>query len=414
MIKSRLPIILLILVSAFLVSACQPQLQIPKHQGQEPPERPLAPVSGSIVDNLNAIYSDEAGVEDCDLKEKDIRYELAKAIEARQDEIAKFASKQKTDVYERRKIGPTYFRFRIKQEEIKDEWINDVYGTWREFYDDYLKIKDTPTDGSWVQLSSSVKSLLAIDEWRIKLHEDLIFDKDSGPLLKKAFNTTKTCLNNQSCEDFSFDEEFTQLLSKGRYLGKFYASYKTAVGRTARWKALDVLADELEYYKKQYEFIMEPTISLKEGELILPLSANDYAGVEEKMAQLIEPVWRSPDIALKIVWADHLEAGRAYKLIAEPNWGELSRMSREKRIVRLFQDTRANAVAHEIGHVLGFQDRYYTFWKKGECRYLDQYNSADIMSDSALGKPLSEYWQTLKENYGTPRNPKSAPVGVMN
>ena len=68
--------------------------------------------------------------------------------------------------------------------------------------------------------------------------------------------------------------------------------------------------------------------------------------------------------------------------------------------INLFPFTAVRTVAHEYGHVLGFDDHYYTVWNSEKCEYHAQYNEEDIMSDSETGDVTNLEWQTLLDKYG--------------
>lgn len=56
-------------------------------------------------------------------------------------------------------------------------------------------------------------------------------------------------------------------------------------------------------------------------------------------------------------------------------------------------------IIHEFGHVLGLRDNYYTYWDPLKCVYVDQFNPADLMSDSSQGTVLNEHWNAIKKAY---------------
>jgi hypothetical protein len=79
--------------------------------------------------------------------------------------------------------------------------------------------------------------------------------------------------------------------------------------------------------------------------------------------------------------------------------GERASANSKTRVVRLFQDTDVAAIPHEVGHVLGFPDRYYTVWDPHACEYLDEVTGTDLMSDHRTGSVLDEDWNELARAY---------------
>jgi hypothetical protein len=60
---------------------------------------------------------------------------------------------------------------------------------------------------------------------------------------------------------------------------------------------------------------------------------------------------------------------------------------------------QARALAHEIGHVLGFRDNYFTVWRNDICGYEYQSREDDLMSNSDKGLVLPEHWEELARHY---------------
>jgi hypothetical protein len=69
------------------------------------------------------------------------------------------------------------------------------------------------------------------------------------------------------------------------------------------------------------------------------------------------------------------------------------------RTVTLEPDVTEKSIAHEIGHVLGFSDRYYTTYDAMTCRYSTVKDDADIMSQSSTGEVTDAEWAVLKAKY---------------
>jgi hypothetical protein len=72
---------------------------------------------------------------------------------------------------------------------------------------------------------------------------------------------------------------------------------------------------------------------------------------------------------------------------------------RENKTVTLFPNVKARSIAHEFGHVMGFNDRYYSVWNAAACEYKVQNSEEDIMSNSNYGVVLDEHWQDLARYY---------------
>ena len=88
-----------------------------------------------------------------------------------------------------------------------------------------------------------------------------------------------------------------------------------------------------------------------------------------------------------------------FRFILEPEAGGRAYVSRIDSLVHLFPRGTSDTFQHEMGHVLGFKDNYYTVWAPGACSYREEGNEADIMSNGGTGRVLDTHWEQLDRQY---------------
>jgi hypothetical protein len=103
---------------------------------------------------------------------------------------------------------------------------------------------------------------------------------------------------------------------------------------------------------------------------------------------------------VKISWiSSAAPESKPFKLILEPGPGGGSFVSYGKTEVHLFNAVRAPSIAHEIGHVLGHPDHFYTVWHPEICQYVVQTMQEDIMSDASNGSVTPAEWKDMDLAY---------------
>ncbi len=137
----------------------------------------------------------------------------------------------------------------------------------------------------------------------------------------------------------------------------------------------------------------------REGDaLTVLLDAGPFERDKAKVAAYIEGVWTSKALAVRVRWTSQATKPNAYRFELGDTAGEPSHVSEKHREILLNPDVRAHAIAHEIGHVLGFADRYAKTYEMSRCAYLDEREPSDIMSDPD-GPVTAEEWALLAAAY---------------
>lgn len=360
------------------------------------------PITGSLGTAVRELHKSEY-LEECDTAVQQIQLELADALDQKQGEINTFLESQKVSasgLYERVTLGPTFARRAIKPFVAKKGWQEDEYRSWKELYSDYLNIRDTAVSTDWATLNSQVRSTIMDDQSRVNNGDNVYLDKDSGPMIATVLKEVNRCMNNALCIRLVFSDEDWKEIKKNPFYAAFYSVFHEAGDQSARKYYLEKFKKRLEYDYSGYRFYPNEDISKSDEKTIqLPLDAGAFAGHEKDLQKYIEEVWTSNNLSLKIVWESVQKIPSIYKIILGEGVGGRAYVRRRDKTVNLFPDGRVKTIAHEIGHVIGFPDHYYTVWKPESCTYLSQYNEEDLMSSSETGTVTTEEWDTLQKEY---------------
>lgn len=149
--------------------------------------------------------------------------------------------------------------------------------------------------------------------------------------------------------------------------------------------------------KTRHSFRPSASVSrLSERVFRLKLDAGDFREDKEKLRALLEKEWSSPRHALRIEWVEN--DPQAYRVRAVFKT-DRSYVNHRERVMVIANFAFTRTVAHELGHVLGFDDHYYSVWNAQNCYYTQQSRLADLMSNSARGRLLPKHWRLLDQAY---------------
>ena len=140
------------------------------------------------------------------------------------------------------------------------------------------------------------------------------------------------------------------------------------------------------------------TIAREGGAFVVPLDPGEFDGAKSEIARIVEDAWATTALRVRIRWTTQAKEARAYKFVAGEDDGEPSYVSEKYREIVVNPDVRAHAIAHEVGHVLGFADRYAKRWDAARCVYADEQDPGDIMSEPD-GPVTAEEWALLAAAY---------------
>lgn len=129
-------------------------------------------------------------------------------------------------------------------------------------------------------------------------------------------------------------------------------------------------------------------------EFTVDLDAGEFEAFKEVLENLLESEWRQGGYRVKIRWVK----GGAYRFLARHD-SSRSIVNHARRSVEIAHLAWTKTVAHELGHVLGFDDHYYNVWNERNCYYLQESRLSDLMSNSEHGKVMARHWEILNQAY---------------
>ncbi|MCO5142528.1 MAG: hypothetical protein M9962_05505 [Oligoflexia bacterium] len=148
--------------------------------------------------------------------------------------------------------------------------------------------------------------------------------------------------------------------------------------------------------KTVHQFRIEKTIKRKsKNEYLVSLNPGEFDKDKELLKELIENGWKSFGKKIRIEWVNDADS---YKVVSNLN-SSRSFVNHKKRIMVIANLASVKTVVHEFGHVLGFDDHYYTSWNNENCYYMQESRLEDVMSSSEKGSVTKTHWKILEKAY---------------
>lgn len=129
-------------------------------------------------------------------------------------------------------------------------------------------------------------------------------------------------------------------------------------------------------------------------EFTASIRPGDFAGHEAALSKLLEGEWQGGGWRVKIDWNEKA----AYAMLAHSS-SSRSFVNHRKKTMEIANLAWTKTVAHELGHILGFDDHYYNVWNARNCYYSQESRLADIMSNSERGHLTGRHWEILDHAY---------------
>jgi hypothetical protein len=130
-------------------------------------------------------------------------------------------------------------------------------------------------------------------------------------------------------------------------------------------------------------------------EFTVTVDSGDFAGHENALREILENEWRGQGWKVKLHWG---KGEGLYRMVAHSS-SNRSFVNHRKKTMEIANLAWTKTVAHELGHILGFDDHYYNVWNGRNCYYSQQSRLADIMSNSEKGGLTKRHWQLLDQAY---------------
>lgn len=129
-------------------------------------------------------------------------------------------------------------------------------------------------------------------------------------------------------------------------------------------------------------------------EFTVSIRPGTFRGHEDTLRRLLEEEWQGDGWRGRIDWSNKA----AYSMLAHTS-SSRSLVNHRTRTMEIANLSWTKTVAHELGHVLGFDDHYYNVWNARNCYYSQESRLGDIMSNSEKGKLTKRHWEILDQAY---------------
>ena len=375
-----------------------------------PINRPAHYEPGSLVEVLVAIH-DSKWKEECDTATESLQFEVAAAIDKHKDEISAFAKARASDpaLFDKVDVGPIYLQKRKSLPEKPTGWQEDADANWKELHARYLKLKGQPMNLDWYLLSREVRSRILDDESRVVYSENYGLTKDDGPKVLELESALDACLKDTACGNAKLSESLkTFVANNSLYDATVGSLQRMDSGADAYRERLAKVRKWVGYDANRYRHTLRSNVKrLSDTELALVLDPGSFSGATEVIESLLITPWTSDKRSVRIEWSEAPRAKEdglsAFRLLADPTAGSRSFVSYQTQSMTLYSGSQTTTPGHELGHVLGFPDRYFTIWEPRRCAYKVQWNPDDLMSDHTWSpKATAADLETLAAAYPTP------------
>lgn len=140
-------------------------------------------------------------------------------------------------------------------------------------------------------------------------------------------------------------------------------------------------------------------------EITVRLNPGEFRGAEKQLEALFAREWSRDGFRLRV----RFENTPGLYVLRANNRSARSFVNHRQKVLVLANYTYTRTAAHELGHILGFDDHYYSVWHGKNCYYTQESYLDDLMSNSERGRVTAEHWQLLDRAYPWKKPPLAAP-----
>ena len=341
--------------------------------------------------------------ENCDQKLSDIQSTLIAALDLKSAEILEesIAKKDHPDSYI--PFSKSYLINNPKKPARKG-WQDEPY-SWSLANDFYNKHVNDSTPQFWSTLDAYVRSLITDDRKRVVYGYNLSLTHDQVEKLSAMKEIAESCKTDTRCIQPHWSDDQLKIISEV----PAYAYYQSALEKSHYFrdqrKYIEKLFDRIEsdynFHHDEYNGMVTQHKVDGKNTFSLPMDNSNLSDNDRSILEgAITSVWNNSANAVNISWKTAVPPMSLFHFLFELEPNNRSYVNFPLKEIHLFPYTAIRTIAHEFGHVLGFDDHYYTLWDSEKCEYRAQYNEEDIMSGSDTGDVTDEEWKMLFDQYG--------------
>jgi hypothetical protein len=284
-----------------------------------------------------------------------------------------------------------------------DHWNQPQY-SWHRIHADFVKIRRSNDPHAWAQLRARVQHILMDDEDRLLHDVNYQLDHAASRNVLELERITLACIEKSECGELAVPATLQEWMHGiSFYRAALLKIRGVPSAERKRAEILDFYRDRLKPDADRYRFNVQAFVkrmSPTEWRLTLDGTGLDLLA-QRFLEQRMLDAWSAAERRVSIQWRDMpspLSLG-LFRFVLEPVLDGRAYVNHLKRSIHLFPMNTSDAFQHEMGHVLGFKDTYYTVWQPEACAYREENNSADIMSNHNRGRVLARHWEELERQY---------------
>ena len=341
--------------------------------------------------------------ENCDQKLSGIQSALINTLDLKSNEILNesLAKKDHPESY-----IPFAKSYLINNPKIqpKKGWQDEPY-SWNLAYDFYKKNVASNTPQFWSTLDAYVRSLVTDDRKRVVYGYNLNLTHDQVQQLSTLKEIAETCKTDTRCVKPKWSDDqlkmITEIAPYSHYQSALENSHNFKDQRKYVEKLFDRIESDFHFHHDEFNSMVTHQKINGKDNFSLPLDQGNFLESERSLLEnTITSIWKNDTKAVSISWSKSTPSMSLFHFLFELEPNNRSYVNFDLREIHLFPFTAVRTVAHEFGHVLGFDDHYYTLWDSEKCEYHAQFNEEDIMRGSDTGEVTDSEWQVLIDQYG--------------
>ncbi len=336
----------------------------------------------NLESRIREIYSMKSSSGDtCYLSQKSKLLQLARDLD-------RFARKSQSSV------SHSHI-YSVNSSEIatSDRWVT-IEDSWEKVLKTYNRIRGKKSTSSWQKLLNRFNTLVLEDTKRLKYRVHPLLSRDMEDRVRAAKEEVKLCQIHYSCYEYDFSQETISYLKASPMHHKAWTGFFEAKSRETQVAALDELLKLLNNDLKRYEFTAHPNIQFSDKTLQLPINTDGLSQELIELLQSASDLWSEGSYNIELIDDD-----MGFKIHDHRGSPGRSYVNLSDRSIHLYGTPSVKTLAHELGHVIGFDDHYYTSFDEVTCRYQFELNSSDLMSSVKSGQIQSKHWTKIKEKY---------------